>query len=77
MGPDVEKYGEFEYKQRLAERAKEDLLPCPFCGGHNITHAIYSSEGFMECGGCGAMGPGVTPDYDIDSSKIAWNTRAR
>lgn len=50
-------------------------LPCPFCGGHSIEHAIYMSSGFMECNDCGCIGPEGTPDHDVSAAEKAWNKR--
>ena len=44
-----------------------DLLPCPFCGGTNLTVCAA----WVECA-CSAYGPG----FDDADARAAWNTRA-
>lgn len=64
-----------------------DLLPCPFCGGKNLS---YDSTGCLEikgstyqqcwivCVDCGAEGPAVEVVDDINAGSVPaeWNTRS-
>ena len=68
---------------------KPKLLPCPFCGGSNLTIGESDCRGIaVSCGGsnvdvdgeltevCGFQGPDV-PSLDGDAAAIAaWNRRA-
>ena len=47
---------------------KDDLLPCPFCGGTNLQSGGVCFVGFW-CLDCEAQGPNHYGRYD-------WNTRA-
>ena len=61
--------------KKLIEDLAEELEECPFCKKYNLGHAIYMSGGVIECKDCGAMGPEVDPDYDIDKAIEIWNDR--
>lgn len=43
-----------------------ELLPCPFCGGHNASLANHSESAFIRCYDCGTEGPVVTVEYSGD-----------
>lgn len=55
---------------------KEDLKPCPFCGGENI--GVYKSSvadvWYATCNGCGCKIDSYT---DRDLAINNWNNRAR
>jgi len=64
-----------------------DLLPCPFCGGENVTTAFDHEQGdkwgYAGCDGCAARGPEVRTGYEREHDApwhseaiAAWNTRA-
>lgn len=68
---------------------KEELKPCPFCGGSNLRHGnIKSGWRRVRCSQCCAEGPPINPAYhkgptSYDTSKFreeaaftVWNTRA-
>ena len=48
------------------------LLPCPFCGGDDLSEGPYSP--YVICNGCGAFGPGNS-DVTHEEAIEAWNTR--
>nr|WP_314639795.1 Lar family restriction alleviation protein [uncultured Olsenella sp.] len=66
----------------------DELLPCPFCGGEDVTvvsfgphaHNDYESDAFVKCDRCGASGPEVREPVPLgeaeDMALAAWNRRA-
>ena len=63
------------------KQGKESLVikNCPFCNSNNVEFEISSSQGYVKCNDCDAMGPEVEdaadPICDIDAAIIAWNRR--
>lgn len=71
----------------LTESAGPYLLPCPFCGKHDVStyfdHEQNSKWGFAGCDGCAARGSEVRTGYDRNYNApwraeaiAAWNRRA-
>lgn len=67
---------------------KEQLKPCPFCGGkpyvttikETVRHGVYVITSFVSCPQCTANGPGKDnwdfPNEDREQLAIdAWNKR--
>ena len=55
----------------------ENLLPCPFCGGHGILIEVWDDNYTVKCGKCGVAYPEDTLNfnYDKDTAIALWNGR--
>lgn len=53
---------------------------CPFCNYATVGYEFSSSQGFIRCTKCGAVGPddehAADPHCDIDAAYEAWQKRA-
>ena len=55
---------------------KEDLKPCPFCGGKANLHHFGTKTFEIECGNCGVnFGNSWGGIKTKDECVILWNTR--
>ena len=56
----------------------EELKPCPFCGNWCLVPGYDVAGKFVRCNECGATGPRVKFDGDLEDEKEieAWNRRA-
>jgi Restriction alleviation protein Lar len=65
----------------LGSAAEDKPRPCPFCGGNKLRYDFCSSQGYIECLDCGAMGPcdekAADPHCDLNAAWDAWNRRAQ
>lgn len=62
----------------MTERSSPDtpdaLLPCPFCGSHDLTLTVNEQRWkIVECDDCGSRGPCI--DLDGDHYLHRWNSR--
>lgn len=49
-----------------------ELLPCPFCGGDNLTEVGDDGDYYVGCLGCHTCGPSGT---NREEGRALWNRR--
>jgi hypothetical protein len=78
MGEGTYDYGEYMCKKdEPMTDTNKALLPCPFCGGDNLTLiSAERDEGYVHCGDCLAQGPFTDQIGGWWKPKDKWNTRA-
>ena len=65
--------GDREAAKRVTEAG--ELLPCPWCGGHEIMKASLPASVWYFCSsdGCEVLGPSADSEH---KARVAWNARA-